>query len=160
MSTFEIAPCTLQDAPAIARNNVIACWEDEHWAAMWTKVNKSRDYVLSQAASRWPYNLARDPLRRRHEKVVDVSTGELIGFANWILPKVNAAGEESEAVMQEIGELWPEARGPTTDDETLELLKTRFEAADWEYYRATDVTDSSDVDLKKRLRGEMRWLGE
>jgi hypothetical protein len=83
-----------------------------------------------------------------------VSTGELVGFANWILPKTNEAGEEDEAAKQEIGELWPEACGPRTDEDTLELLRKRFEQTEWEN------TPDTGADLKKRLRGDKRWLGK
>jgi hypothetical protein len=161
MPSFIVAPCTLDDASAIARNNISAFWEDKNWALMWTRKNKSRDYVISQAALRWPYNLVKDTIYRRREKVVDVSTGELVGFATWVLPKAGVAGEdEDEAGKQEIGDLWPEARVPEVDDETLELLKKRYDEADWESDHATHVLDPPVNELRAQLKGDKKWLGE
>jgi GNAT superfamily N-acetyltransferase len=154
MTKFKVAPCTVDDVHAIAHVNVLACWENEQWALMWTQAGKTQEYVISQAVPHWSYILLGDPIRRRQEKVVNVGTGELIGFAQWILPKTNEAGKEDEAAKQEIGKLWPEARSPRTDDETLKLLKERFEDTEWEN------TPDSGADLKNRLRGDKRWLGE
>jgi hypothetical protein len=158
MPPFKVAPCTLDDATAIAHNNVIAFWQNKYYELMWAKKNKSRDYVLSQAILRWPYNLIKDPEHRRMEKVVDVSTGELVGFANWILPDAGAV-EGGENEKQEIGKLWPEALGPEVDDDTRKLLKKRFEDADWEFERAP-VTDESLIGLSDRLRGDKKWISE
>lgn len=161
MPPFKVAPCTLDDAPAIARNNISAFWEDKNWVLLWTRKGKSREYVISQSVHRWPYNLTKDPIHRRHEKVVNVDTGELVGFAVWILPGASGAGEEKSGTGEkEISELWPEARGPEVDDETLELLKKRSDEADWEFDHAMDVLDEPGIVLKKRLKGDKRWLGE
>jgi hypothetical protein len=161
MSRCKIAPCTLDDAPAIARNNVSAFWEDKNWVLLWTRKNKSREYVISQALLRWPYNLAKDPIYRRTEKVADVSTGELVGFATWILPNIDVAGEDKDgASKQEIGKLWPEARVPETDNETLELLKKRYDEADWEFDHAMDVLDPLVNELRIRLKGDKKWLSK
>jgi hypothetical protein len=161
MPPFKVVPCTLDDALAIARNNISAFWEDKNWVLMWTRKNKSCEYVISQSMHRWPYNLTKDPIHRRHEKVVDVDTGELVGFAVWILPEASGAGEEKDrADKKESGELWPEACGPEVDDETRELLKKKYDEADWEYDQAMDVLDPPVNELKKRLKGDKRWLGE
>jgi hypothetical protein len=162
MPPFKVVPCTLDDAPAIARNNICAFWEEKHWALIWTRKNKTRDYVISQSVHRWPYNLTKDPIFRRREKVVDMSTGELVGFASWKLPVKGMAGEdEDEARMQEIGEMWPEARVPEVDDETRELLKKKYDEADWEFdHTLDDALDPALSEFGAKLRGDQKWLSK
>jgi hypothetical protein len=158
MPPFQVAPCTIGDGPALARNNVSAFWEDKSWAQVWTEKNRSREYAITQAVARWPYNLIKDLThRRRYEKVVDVSTGKLVGYANWMLPEANVKGKKGE---QELEQLWPEAYGPRVDDRMRELLKKRFDDADWVFNNTPDRTDPSGVNLGSRLRGEKKWLGK
>jgi hypothetical protein len=153
MPPFKVAPCTLEDVPAIARNNVTAFWEDIHWALQWTRKNKSCEYVISQAEFRWSYNLTKDPVHIRREKAVDVSTGELVGFSSWYLPE-----DEDWLGKQEKYELWPEARVPEVDDEKQQSFKKRFDEADWESDRVTDVLDSPVTEMRIKLKGDKKWL--
>jgi hypothetical protein len=160
MPPFIVAPCTLDDGPAIARNNVSAFWEDNSWAQTWIRKNKTREYVISQGAQRWPYNLTKDPIHYRREKAVDVSTGELVGFASWILPGSSVTGEEEdEAGKQETAKLWPEARVPIVDDEMSELLKKRHEEADWESENIRDLGPAIKA-MRIRLQGDKKWLSK
>jgi hypothetical protein len=158
MPPFIVAPCILDDAPAIARNNVSAFWEDRNWALKWTRKTKSCEYVITQAAHRWPYNLAKDATYRRREKVVDASTGELVGFSTWVLPYADE--DEEEERKQWAYHLWPEARGPEVDADALELLKKRFDEADWESDRAMDVLSPPIKQLSAQLRGDKEWLSK
>jgi hypothetical protein len=161
MSRLKVVTCTLEDAPTIARNNVSAFWEDKNWALKWTRKNKSLEYVISQAALRWPYNLVKDTIFRRREKVVDVNTGELVGFATWILPKAEVSGDDGdEAGKQAIGDLWPEARVADVDEEALELLKKKYDRADWESDRATDALKPQVNEMSARLKGDKKWLSK
>jgi GNAT superfamily N-acetyltransferase len=152
MPPFQVAPCTIADGPGLARNNVSAFWDDKSWEQAWTRKNKNREYAITQATARWPYNLIKDlSHRRRYEKVVDVNTGELVGYANWMLP---------EASEEELEKMWPEAHGPRVDDETRELLKKRFDDADWVFNSSPNGTGPPENDMGSRLRGEEKWLGK
>lgn len=155
MPPFKVVPATLDDATAIARNNIPAFWEDKNWVLMWTRKNKSLEYVTSQAELRWAHNLIKDPVHLRREKAIDVSTGELVGFATWVLP--NAAmveGVEDEAGKQKIADLWPEARVPEVDEHTRAILKQQFDGSDWESDRATNALAPPIREMRKRLKGD------
>lgn len=153
MSAYKVTSCTLDDAPAIAHNNVSAFWEDKNWVLMWTRKNKSREYVISQAALRWPYNLVKDTTYRRREKTIEVSTGKLVGLCTWVLPK---AGTEKYN-DQEICDVWPEARVPGVDEEMLEGLKKRYNEADWDSDHAMDVLSPAVNELRARCKGDKKY---
>ncbi|KAF2420216.1 hypothetical protein EJ08DRAFT_598520, partial [Tothia fuscella] len=131
-----------------------AFWEDKSWVLKWSRKSKSREYVISQAVERWPYNLVKDTIHTRREKAIDVSTGKLMGFSTWILPKSSSASEPEEEVCK----LWPEARVADVDEETLRLLKKRYDIADWESDHAMDVMDQPVRELRAQLKGDKEWL--
>jgi hypothetical protein len=153
MPPFRVTPCSLEDAPAIARNNVTAFWEDVHWAVQWTRKNKSCEYVISQAELRWPYNLTKDPVHIRREKAVDVSTGELVGFASWYLPE-----NEDWADKQKIYQMWPEARVPEVNEEKQQRLKKKFDEADWASDSVMNILSPPVKEMRIKLKGDQNWL--
>jgi len=89
-----------------------------------------------------------------------VSTGELVGFATWVLPEADVAGkDEDKAGRQDVRDFWPEARVPEVDDELLELLKKRYDEADWESDHATNALDPPVNELRAQLKGDKKWIG-
>ncbi|KAI1074527.1 acyl-CoA N-acyltransferase [Whalleya microplaca] len=107
MAPWEIVPCTVADAGALARNNMGAYWEDPTWILLWTKDIK-QEFLIEQCAKRMPRNLLRDRETLRHQKAVDASSGAVVGYARWILPSartVTAGGEPewAEAQVPDVG---------------------------------------------------------
>jgi hypothetical protein len=174
MPPYTLAPVTVEDGPAIGRNNVSAFWRDSNWHLMWSRIGKSEEYVISQAERRWAWNLIKDPYRRS-QKAIDTETGELVGFAHWILPKESvfflpseAGGDTDEeakvdedneqtdpklvAKREEIMAMWPEGRVILIDEEARAKLQEEFNAADWELDHAMDTLDPPVQQLREKLR--------
>ncbi|OQO01938.1 hypothetical protein B0A48_12411 [Cryoendolithus antarcticus] len=119
-SSILVQPCTTDDGPAIAYNNVGAFWRDASWVLIWG--SKTETYVASQAALRWPYNLLQNQAQHRFFKAVDSDSGKLLGFVRWDLPDVLGAAD-----------LWIEGKMPSVEPEVEADLKKAKESADWEY---------------------------
>ncbi|KAF8199840.1 acyl-CoA N-acyltransferase [Mycena galopus ATCC 62051] len=92
---WQIESVTLADAPALARNNMSAFWEDPNWVIMWKTV--TLPYLISQVTLRMPRNLLKDRTILRHQKAVDPATGALLGYARWKLPKSHTTTPGSDA---------------------------------------------------------------
>ncbi len=76
---WKIEAVVLSDAPAVARNNVSAFWEDKHWRLSWDDTI-TRDYLIKQQSEKVPSDLLHRRDILRHLKAVDPDTGELAGY--------------------------------------------------------------------------------
>lgn len=65
-----------------------------------------------------PNNLLTDRAVRRHQKVVDSTTGGIVAYARWILPESHA-------------DSWLEAQVPNVTDEEMKLFSVRHKEAEW-----------------------------
>lgn len=97
-----------------------------------------------------PQNLLTDPSRRRHQKAVDSVTGELVGYARWVLPEAGVNGE--------MDNLWPEARVPRISEHEARIAKKEYENADWEYDHGLDHLDAPITATKNGLMSEQNYL--
>jgi hypothetical protein len=61
-----------------------AFYEDAHWASLWKGM--PLDSIISDCARRLPWNLVRVTSLKRHRKVVENNTGNVVGYARWIIP--------------------------------------------------------------------------
>jgi hypothetical protein len=138
MTRFKVTACTLADAPAIADVNISAFWQDPSWVLMWP--NKSREYVTTQAVLRMPLTLLRDPVHKRHQKVID-DNSKVLGYARWTLPSTG----NDEAVF------WPEARIEIVGDEEIQKAEIEYKSAWWDYDRSLDVLDDPIDEIRNRL---------
>ncbi|KAI9925799.1 hypothetical protein MW887_005605 [Aspergillus wentii] len=75
---------------------------DPHWAFLWEDPDPTT--LITRATERVPWNLITDRQSRRHEKVVCVETGEVVGYARWTLPAFLAECEKTVWVEAQIGE--------------------------------------------------------
>jgi hypothetical protein len=80
-----IVNCNVDDSPGLARTNMSAFWDEPWWRMLWP--NKSLDAVITLTSSRMPNDLLRDRNTSRHQKVVDSNTKQIVGYAQWTLPK-------------------------------------------------------------------------
>ncbi|KAJ5948988.1 hypothetical protein N7454_002295 [Penicillium verhagenii] len=105
--SFAVQPCYPADAPGIATTMMSARLTDPHWVKMWED-NISRDEIITGAIGRVPWNLINTRDAKRHQKVVDVASGQVVGYARWMLPPH----------LAKTGDVWQEAQvaEPTPED--------------------------------------------
>jgi hypothetical protein len=82
---YETRSVTPADAPGIARANMSAFYENANWRLLWN--NMPLEDIIDGNEKRLPRNLVRGRDTKRHQMVVDTSTGEVVGYARWVLPK-------------------------------------------------------------------------
>ncbi|KAH7015009.1 hypothetical protein EDB80DRAFT_706850 [Ilyonectria destructans] len=111
-------PCTVDDGAALAKSNISAFWEQTWWSILWP--NRTLDSIIEAAGARMPKLLLKERDIRRHQKVIDVESGEIVGYARWLLP----ASRKGE---------WLEAQTPDVSDEEKRALNKPYERADWNY---------------------------
>lgn len=134
MAQYEVKACTVNDAAALAKNNVSAFWEVEWWSLLWE--NRSRDSLIEALTNRMPKNLLTDRHRRRHEMVVHVPGGEVVGYARWILPESHS-------------EEWLEAQTADVSDDERARFAEAHAAADWASRDLDDMDDPVHEMLRK-----------
>lgn len=150
MPTFSVAPCTIEDGPALARNNMSAFWEDPTWVLIWRE--KTLDHIIAQATLRLPHLLLTDTAHRRHQKAIDVVSGAVVGYARWILPDVDPQATKDSDV------LWPEARAPAASEEREREAERAHAAADWNRDHTVDALDVPVLAIKNRLMKRKPYL--
>lgn len=94
-----------------------------------------------------PATLLKDPVHRRHQKATHFQTGELAGYARWLLPDMDTISDKS----------WPAARVQSSDAESEMQFEKDFASADWEYSHSMDKLDEPMLKMKDHLmEGKMR----
>ncbi|KAF3070629.1 hypothetical protein GL218_00218 [Daldinia childiae] len=150
MTTWKIERCTVADAATLARNNMSAFWEDPNWNLIWPK-ETTREFLIENAIKRYPRTLVTNREKMRHEKAVDPATGELVGYARWILPSGHLATKDGSPE-------WAEAQVPDVSDEE----KTRFEelakSAWWKARKEVDGMDDKNDEAMDRLLAEGTYI--
>ncbi|GKT47215.1 uncharacterized protein ColSpa_07396 [Colletotrichum spaethianum] len=146
MTTWKIEPCTVADAPALARNNMSAFWTNPNWNLLWPKDTKL-EFLIEQVTERMPNNLIRDRATLRHQKAVDPETGALVGYARWELP----AGYEGAAE-------WADSQIADVSEEEKMAFKKRSDAAWWEPKSMDGIDDC--VPEKTRILAEKPYISE
>lgn len=90
-----------------------AFYQEYHWRAMFH--DKPLQEIIDDAAERIPWNLVSFGPLRRYQKVVEKSSGKIVGYARWVLP------DDLEAA-------WPEFRTPEVDEETKKEREKNYRA--------------------------------
>ncbi|RYO76465.1 hypothetical protein DL766_006401 [Monosporascus sp. MC13-8B] len=110
---------------------------DKEWALQ---------YLIKQPSKRLPHGLLEDRAHKRHQKVVDYETGQMVGCRRWILPD-HLTGE------------WLEAQTPAVSSDEEEEYAESPGNADCEYGAVLDTLGVPVVSLKKRLMGREGYMG-
>lgn len=140
MTTWAITNCTVDDGASLAYNNMSAFFEDPTWVVAWPKGTKL-DFLIEQSAKRQPRNLLRDRENTRHQKAIDPATGQVVGYARWILP--NGKGGEK---------MWEEALVPDVSPVERERFEEEAKSAKWPAgASAEDMDDYNQVVIKRFL---------
>lgn len=116
MATYKLVPnCTVDDAVGLANSNMTAFYGEPWWNMNW---DKPLDTIIASATVRMPTNLLKERDVRRHQKVMDAETGQIVGYARWILPASHA-------------DSWLEAQVPDVSEQDKARFQAAYEAADW-----------------------------
>ena len=81
---FSLQPCRPADASDIATVIMTAWNTNWHWRYRWEDL--SLETLIERSTKRFPWNLVTEREIKRHQKAVDVATGEVVGYARWLLP--------------------------------------------------------------------------
>ncbi|CAM1508899.1 Fc.00g026380.m01.CDS01 [Cosmosporella sp. VM-42] len=144
-----VSNCTVDDAAGLSKSNMSAFWQNTWWNMLW--VNQDLDSIIASATLRMPKVLLTDRIVRRHQKIVHSATGDIVGYARWILPDSHASS-------------WLEAQVP----DVSEMEKTQFEeayaGAVWNLRPELDVLDEPILEMQrkhepKRLFMKLDYLG-
>ncbi|KAJ5770660.1 uncharacterized protein N7511_002711 [Penicillium nucicola] len=90
--SFVIQPCFPADAPGLAATMMGARLTDPHWAHLWE--DPSPEDIIAKATDRVPWNLVTGRDTKRHQKVIDRETSQVVGYARWILPTILAKSND------------------------------------------------------------------
>ncbi|KAF9876924.1 GNAT family acetyltransferase [Colletotrichum karsti] len=113
--SYKICGVDYDDAAGISRNNMTAFYRtDPHWRALW-KSTPLED-IIKGATGRMPKGLISGRDKKRHMKAVDETTGEIIGYARWVLP------DDNDSIY------WPEALVREPTQEEAEKFQADFQA--------------------------------
>ncbi len=146
MTSWKIEHCTVADGAALGYNNMCAFWEDLNWRFGWPK-DTTLDFLIEQSSKRQPRNLLRDREKTRHLKAVDPVTGELVGYARWILPEGRLTTQDGEPE-------WKEGYVPDVGAEEKKKIEEVAESAWWEAGKGMQGSDDLNVVVIKRILGE------
>ncbi|KAB8268080.1 acyl-CoA N-acyltransferase [Aspergillus minisclerotigenes] len=143
MTSWKTERCSIADAPALANNNMSAFWEDPTWILLWPK-EITLDYLISQCAKRYPRSLLNSRKNTRHLKAVDPLTGELVGYARWILPDTHLVAEDGTPQ-------WGEAQIPDVSEEEKIRFQALAESAWWGGRSDMDSIDDLNDEVMRRI---------
>lgn len=124
-SEYKLIPnCTVDDGLGISQ----AKFESFHREPWWTSVFPAdrNETILDSMILREPYNQLTGRSARRHQKVIHVPTGEIVGYARWI---VSSADD------------WLEAQTPPVSEEEEARFKAQHSSVFWKF-----VPDDFDTD--------------
>ncbi|KAI0123300.1 acyl-CoA N-acyltransferase [Xylariales sp. AK1849] len=126
MPTYKIEGCTVNDAAALARNNMSAWWTDPTWLLNWE--DRTLEDITVQCTKRMSTMLLKDRTQKRHQKVVDAETGTVVGYSRWILPYCRArdACDEKEYMKRFSEATWYRRRDVNSLGDLLEAIMNRL----------------------------------
>ncbi|KAH8894172.1 acyl-CoA N-acyltransferase [Thozetella sp. PMI_491] len=146
--SWKIEPVVLADAEAVARNNVMAFWEDPSYTIVWKDI-ATLDHVIERSIKRTRLDFLEEQDRQRYEKAVDPVTGELVGYARWKFPialKTTAEGDP----------LWPERQMAAASEEEYQRIKAIAESAG---PTPKDIPMDDEVTvIKRRLQSQKSYM--
>ncbi|KZF21984.1 hypothetical protein L228DRAFT_283185 [Xylona heveae TC161] len=114
--SFAIQPCSPADAPGLAATMMGARLTDPHWVFLWK--DPCPQDIIARASERLPWNLISGRDTKRHQKVINVETGKVVGYARWSLPPD----------LAKAGNVWLEAQVAEPSRVDLEIYEKNFKA--------------------------------
>ncbi|KAM0261902.1 hypothetical protein ACHAPA_009528 [Fusarium lateritium] len=140
MTAYELqSPCRVEDGQYIALSKVSAFFEEPWWRLSWT--GRTRESIIQSVADRSPKNLLANREVRRHQKVVHLETGDIAGYARWIMPESHK-------------DHWLDAQTPDVSDEEREIFDKRHAETEWNPRTENDKYDEHIDVWRERYRNE------
>ncbi|KAI0412000.1 acyl-CoA N-acyltransferase [Xylaria grammica] len=150
MAAWKIERCTVEDAAALARNNMSAFWEDPTWILLWPE-GTTREFLIEQCAKRQARNMLRNREQMRHLKAVDPETGKIVGYARWELPPGHTVAHDGEAQ-------WDEARVPDVSDGEKRGFEELALSAQWNARSGVSGMDDKNYAVMNPILAEKRYI--
>ncbi|KAK3329990.1 acyl-CoA N-acyltransferase [Apodospora peruviana] len=147
---WKLAQCTVDDAPALGRNNMAAFWEEPMYS-MRSK-GKTCEFVIEQATKRSPMRLLVDRHKMRHQKAVD-GDGAVVGYCRWGLPDTKTTTSENKPE-------WPEAQVPAVSAEQYKQFEELRDSAWWGGGEPDGKEELDDrlANIKQRILAERPYM--
>ncbi|KAH8648271.1 hypothetical protein BGZ60DRAFT_499633 [Tricladium varicosporioides] len=101
---ISIQAVSVADTPRLARTMMGAWYGDPHWLTLWVRLPALGDLIYA-SEERLPWNLINGDKSKRYQKAIDTATGEVVGYARWVLPPILAekgSWEEAHLLVDEI----------------------------------------------------------
>jgi hypothetical protein len=114
---FAEQPVVPADAKGLATTLMSAWYENPHWRFRYE--DPSLERLIYYNSERIPWKLVTGRAEKRHQKVIDVETGDVVGYARWLLPPILAEKN-----------VWPEAAVAEPSSEDRVLFEKKFRAVD------------------------------
>lgn len=111
---YIVQPVSPNETDGLARAMMSAFHQDKHWALLWP--NMSLEEIIAGCTQRLPWNLVKVRTNKRHQKVIDEATGDIVGYSRWILPK-------------DLENMWLEAQITEPTAEEYQLYESRWKEA-------------------------------
>ena len=146
MAEYQIRTCTVDDAAGIGQSNVTAFWEETFWRLLWVP-EKTREEVIDMVALRTPKNLLTEWQTRRHQVVVHVPTGEIVGYCRWFLP-------------ESCKDQWLEAQVPNVNGEDAQRFTEQYAGVNFNYRTDMDVMDDPVNAMKAKHTPKSPYIGQ
>jgi hypothetical protein len=142
--------CNVDDAAALAINNVGAFWGQPYWRQIWP-ADAQLAYITEQSRKRMAAHvLLQDRDERRHEKAVDEDTGVVVGYARWLVPPP-------------LRSEWIDGQVPDVGENARKALEELADTAVWNVGVGTnintDVLDDKIAATKSRILAEREFIG-
>ncbi|KAF2964112.1 hypothetical protein GQX73_g9475 [Xylaria multiplex] len=150
MTTWKIERCVVGDAASLARNNMSAFWEDPTWILLWPE-GTTREFLIEQCAKRQANNMLRDRERTRHLKAVDPSTGKIVGYARWILPRNHTTAHDGRPQ-------WDEAQVPDVSDDEERKYEELALSAQWKGRSGVSGMDDKNYAVMNPILAEKPYI--
>lgn len=116
-SDYQLVPhCTVDDAVGLSLAKTESFTKEPWWTSEFPP--ERTETILESMILREPYNQLTARNTRRHQKVIHLPTGEIVGYSRWLVPSP---------------EDWLEAQTPAVSEEEEARWKSQFNNAYWNF---------------------------
>ncbi|KAE8411997.1 hypothetical protein BDV36DRAFT_288268 [Aspergillus pseudocaelatus] len=109
------------------------------------------DFLIEQCAKRYPNILLHSRQEARHQKVVDPLTGELVGYARWLLPSTHVTTDDGRPQ-------WIDAQVPDVTEFDKKRFQQIAESAWWNGRSDMRSIDDMNDAVMDRILEQMPYI--
>lgn len=111
---YKLEPVDYTDAPGLAATMILAMSQSPHYTLLLS--NTPTSALINDTTLRMPQNLTNNRTLLRHQKVIHIPTGKLVGYARWELAENNASKS-----------VWQDAQITAPTETQQKAFKERFD---------------------------------